>query len=164
MDPVLVWCNHASKLSNCLLVSYLLLQSPDFQRPFCPRQIRRPHSPSSPSTSRSSTSMPTYISSDCGFLNHVSRKKLQKSGRTFVVVVVRHLSVENRPGATLDSLMPPRKGSPKLVPRVLDVIKGQVCLIIGTVYMDMPLKPNVLEDIGRDVSRDRLRNSVSLSY
>ncbi|KAH9985573.1 hypothetical protein BJV77DRAFT_1031940 [Russula vinacea] len=39
-------------------------------------------------------------------------------------------------------------GSPKLVPRVLDVIKGQVCLIIGTVYMDMPLKPNVLEDIG----------------
>jgi len=41
-------------------------------------------------------------------------------------------------------------GSPKLVPRVLDVIRGQLCLIIGTVYMDMPLKPNVLEDIGRD--------------
>ncbi|KAI0282558.1 DNA polymerase alpha/epsilon subunit B-domain-containing protein [Russula aff. rugulosa BPL654] len=41
-------------------------------------------------------------------------------------------------------------GSPKLIPRVLDVIKGQLCLIIGTVYMDMPLKPNVLEDIGRD--------------
>lgn len=41
-------------------------------------------------------------------------------------------------------------GSPKLIPRVLDVVKGQLCLIIGTVYMDMPLKPNVLEDIGRD--------------
>ncbi|KAI9463390.1 DNA polymerase alpha/epsilon subunit B-domain-containing protein [Russula earlei] len=41
-------------------------------------------------------------------------------------------------------------GSPKLIPRVLDVIKGQICLIIGTVYMDMPLKPNVLEDVGRD--------------
>ncbi len=33
------------------------------------------------------------------------------------------------------------------------MIKGQLCLVIGTVYMDMPLKPNVLEDIGRDVSR-----------
>ncbi|KAI0060886.1 hypothetical protein BV25DRAFT_912021 [Artomyces pyxidatus] len=43
-------------------------------------------------------------------------------------------------------------GSPKLVPRVLDVLKGQLCYIVGTVYMEMPLKPNVLEDIGRDHS------------
>ncbi|KAI0050000.1 hypothetical protein FA95DRAFT_699604 [Auriscalpium vulgare] len=43
-------------------------------------------------------------------------------------------------------------GSPKLVPRVLDVLKGQVCYVVGTVYMEMPLKPNVLEDIGRDHS------------
>ncbi|KAH9064318.1 DNA polymerase alpha/epsilon subunit B-domain-containing protein [Lactarius vividus] len=43
-------------------------------------------------------------------------------------------------------------GSPKLVPRVLDVLKGTVCFLVGTVYMDMPLKPNVLEDIGRDHS------------
>ncbi|KAI0255404.1 DNA polymerase alpha/epsilon subunit B-domain-containing protein [Lactifluus subvellereus] len=43
-------------------------------------------------------------------------------------------------------------GSPKLVPRVLDVLKGQLCFVIGTVYIDMPLKPNVLEDIGRDHS------------
>jgi hypothetical protein len=28
----------------------------------------------------------------------------------------------------------------------------------------MPLKPNVLEDIGRDVSRDRLRNFAFASY
>ena len=42
-------------------------------------------------------------------------------------------------------------GSPKLVPRVLDVEKGQLCYIVGTVYMDMPLKPNVMEDIARDV-------------
>ena len=55
------------------------------------------------------------------------------------------------------------KGSPKLVPRVLDVLKGQLCLVVGTVYMDMPLKPNVLEDIGRDVSRDHLYPSHSLS-
>ncbi|KAH8976466.1 DNA polymerase alpha/epsilon subunit B-domain-containing protein [Lactarius hatsudake] len=43
-------------------------------------------------------------------------------------------------------------GSPKLVPRVLDVLKGNICFLVGTVYMDMPLKPNVLEDIGRDHS------------
>ncbi|CAE7184639.1 unnamed protein product [Rhizoctonia solani] len=36
------------------------------------------------------------------------------------------------------------------VPRVLDVVKGQQCYIIGTVYMDMPLKANVLEDIAQD--------------
>lgn len=43
-------------------------------------------------------------------------------------------------------------GSPVYVPRVLDVVKSQLCWILGTVYMDMPLKPNVLEDLGRDVS------------
>ncbi|PPR04960.1 hypothetical protein CVT24_010418 [Panaeolus cyanescens] len=43
-------------------------------------------------------------------------------------------------------------GNPVLVPRVLDVEKGRLCYIIGTVYMDMPLKPNVLIDIARDQS------------
>ncbi|KAH9951352.1 DNA polymerase alpha/epsilon subunit B-domain-containing protein [Amylocystis lapponica] len=43
-------------------------------------------------------------------------------------------------------------GDPTFVPRVLDVVKGQLCFIIGTVYMDMPLKPNVLEDLARDHS------------
>lgn len=38
-----------------------------------------------------------------------------------------------------------------MVPRVLDVTKGELCYIVGTVYMDMVLKPNILEDIGRDV-------------
>jgi DNA polymerase delta subunit 2 len=42
-------------------------------------------------------------------------------------------------------------GDPVAVPRVLEVTKGQLCYIIGTVYMDMPLKPNVLEDVARDV-------------
>jgi DNA polymerase delta subunit 2 len=40
---------------------------------------------------------------------------------------------------------------PVYVPRVLDVQKGKLCYIVGTVYMDMPLKPNVLVDIGKEV-------------
>ena len=43
------------------------------------------------------------------------------------------------------------EGNPVFVPRVLEVVKGKLCYIVGTVYMDMPLKPNVLEDIARDV-------------
>ncbi|KAI0083974.1 DNA polymerase alpha/epsilon subunit B-domain-containing protein [Irpex rosettiformis] len=43
-------------------------------------------------------------------------------------------------------------GNPVFVPRVLDVEKSQLSYVIGTVYMDMPLKPNVLDDIARDHS------------
>lgn len=38
------------------------------------------------------------------------------------------------------------------VSKVLDVQAGKLCYIIGTVYMDMPLKPNILEDITKEVS------------
>lgn len=34
---------------------------------------------------------------------------------------------------------------------MLDVENGKLCYIIGTIYMDMPLKPNVLEDLAREV-------------
>ena len=39
------------------------------------------------------------------------------------------------------------------VERVLDVRQGQLCWVVGTIYMDMPLKPNILEDISKDVSQ-----------
>lgn len=61
--------------------------------------------------------------------------------------------------ARLNQLRPPllenaqqtwRKRKVPHVPRVLDVVKGQQCYILGTVYMDMPLKANVLEDIAHD--------------
>jgi DNA polymerase delta subunit OB-fold domain len=39
----------------------------------------------------------------------------------------------------------------KQVDRVLDVRQGELGWIVGTVYMDLPLKPNVLEDLARDV-------------
>ncbi|KAK5123887.1 hypothetical protein LTR85_002083 [Meristemomyces frigidus] len=36
------------------------------------------------------------------------------------------------------------------VDRVLDVRQGELCWVVGTCYMEMPLKPNVLEDIGKE--------------
>ncbi|KAF8606663.1 hypothetical protein BDV93DRAFT_553821 [Ceratobasidium sp. AG-I] len=45
-----------------------------------------------------------------------------------------------------------RKEKPTHVPRVLDVVKGQLCYIIGTAYIEMPLKANVLDDIAKDQS------------
>ncbi|KAG8533128.1 uncharacterized protein KY384_001911 [Bacidia gigantensis] len=36
------------------------------------------------------------------------------------------------------------------VDRVLDVRQGELCWVAGTVFMDMPLKPNILDDLSRD--------------
>lgn len=36
------------------------------------------------------------------------------------------------------------------VHRVLDVRQGQLCWVVGTIYMDLPLKPNILEDISKE--------------
>ncbi|KAA8575198.1 hypothetical protein EYC84_004395 [Monilinia fructicola] len=36
------------------------------------------------------------------------------------------------------------------VERVLDVRQGELCWVAGTIYMNMPLKPNILEDISKD--------------
>jgi DNA polymerase delta subunit 2 len=36
------------------------------------------------------------------------------------------------------------------VERVLDVRQGQLCWVAGTIYMDLPLKPNILEDISKE--------------
>ena len=38
------------------------------------------------------------------------------------------------------------------VERVLDVRQGKLCWVAGTIYMDMPQKPNILDDISKDVS------------
>ncbi|KAL3428292.1 DNA polymerase alpha/epsilon subunit B [Phlyctema vagabunda] len=36
------------------------------------------------------------------------------------------------------------------VERVLDVRQGELCWVAGTIYMEMPLKPNILDDISKD--------------
>ncbi|KAI8064736.1 DNA polymerase alpha/epsilon subunit B-domain-containing protein [Gongronella butleri] len=42
--------------------------------------------------------------------------------------------------------------NPQYVPKCLDVQANELCYIIGTVYMDMPLKPNVLKDLSDESS------------
>jgi DNA polymerase delta subunit 2 len=37
------------------------------------------------------------------------------------------------------------------VERVLDIRQGELCWVSGTVYMEMALKPNILEDVSKDV-------------
>ena len=49
----------------------------------------------------------------------------------------------------------------KHMDRVLDVRQGELCWVAGTVYMDMPLKPDVLEDVTKDVS---LQNNIYRSW
>src|ERR1700760_884457 len=39
----------------------------------------------------------------------------------------------------------------KRVDRVLDVRQGEVCWVVGTVFMDMPLKPSIMEDLAKEV-------------
>lgn len=49
-------------------------------------------------------------------------------------------------------------GKPPLLPRILNLQRSQLCYIVGTVYLDMPLKPNVLEDMARDVGAPTFTN------
>ncbi|GHJ84295.1 hypothetical protein NliqN6_0697 [Naganishia liquefaciens] len=42
------------------------------------------------------------------------------------------------------------QGSPQLLPNILKVERSKLGYIIGTIYMEMPLKPNILEDLARD--------------
>ncbi|KAL4878443.1 DNA polymerase alpha/epsilon subunit B-domain-containing protein [Aspergillus karnatakaensis] len=36
------------------------------------------------------------------------------------------------------------------VERVLDVRQGELCWVAGTIYMEMPLKPNILDDLSKE--------------
>ncbi|KAJ3298000.1 hypothetical protein HK104_011295 [Borealophlyctis nickersoniae] len=39
---------------------------------------------------------------------------------------------------------------PPHIPRVLDVQPGEVCYVVGTLYKDMPLKPNILDEVTQE--------------
>ena len=44
----------------------------------------------------------------------------------------------------------------KQVECVLDIRQGELCWVTGTVYMDMSLKPNILEDVSKDVRSENI--------
>lgn len=60
-------------------------------------------------------------------------------------------------GPLLLKLLACGSGSPQLLPNILKVERSKLGYIIGTIYMEMPLKPNILEDLARDV---RLRRAL----
>lgn len=37
------------------------------------------------------------------------------------------------------------------MPRVLDLPQNALCYMIGTIYIDMPLKPNILDEVTAEV-------------
>ncbi|KAJ3161784.1 hypothetical protein HDU86_006555 [Geranomyces michiganensis] len=43
-----------------------------------------------------------------------------------------------------------RAAAPPGVPRVLDVRPSQICYIVGTVYIEMPLKPSILDEVTKE--------------
>ncbi|KAI0670601.1 DNA polymerase alpha/epsilon subunit B-domain-containing protein [Trametes maxima] len=104
--------------------------------------------PSTPLTRPSSTVIPPP--ENASFIIRPADKsyKHQYSNIYFVRLRALRQYVEQRAKRRWNEVA----GNPVFVPRVLDVEKGQLCFIIGTVYMDMPLKPNVLEDVARDRS------------
>ncbi|CAK9780848.1 unnamed protein product [Cutaneotrichosporon oleaginosum] len=80
------------------------------------------------------------------FIDPTSRSyKHQYSNIYFVRLVELRPIVEARAA----KLWAKVRGKPPLLPRILNLQRGQLCYIVGTVYMDMPLKPNVLEEMAR---------------
>lgn len=60
-------------------------------------------------------------------------------------------AVEEVAAAAFDDVVIAKHQATK-VERVLDVRQGELCWVAGTVYMDMPLKPSILDDVSKDVS------------
>ncbi|KAF8559488.1 hypothetical protein OG21DRAFT_1473884 [Imleria badia] len=97
----------------------------------------------------SSELLPPTANTPCFAINAQNRSyRHQYSNIYFTRLAMLKKPVLERANARWKDL----DGSPVYVPRVLDVVKSQLCWILGTVYMEMPLKPNVLEDLGRDHS------------
>lgn len=48
------------------------------------------------------------------------------------------------------------------VDRVLDVRQGELCWVAGTVYMHLPMKPNILEDLSKEVGLLALLQLINL--
>ena len=96
-----------------------------------------------------SNNMATCITCGWHSLNRLSKRSPQKHG-----VILRYAkSVLDISGIANKEFCQIAEENARRVDRVLDVRQGELCWVAGTVYMDMPLKPNILDDISKDVSR-----------
>ncbi|KAH7889789.1 DNA polymerase alpha/epsilon subunit B-domain-containing protein [Phlebopus sp. FC_14] len=111
--------------------------------------IERIPRPASPPTRCMCTLLPPTAKSPSFVIDSKNKSyRHQYSNIYFTRLAMLKMPVLERAQARWKDL----SGNPVYVPRVLDVVKSQLCWVLGTVYMDMPLKPNVLEDLGRDHS------------
>ncbi|KIJ69512.1 hypothetical protein HYDPIDRAFT_24347 [Hydnomerulius pinastri MD-312] len=105
--------------------------------------------PSTPLTRCTSTLLPATANAPSFIIDAKNKSyKHQYSNIYFTRLAMLKKPVLERAKAKWKDL----PGKPMHVARVLDVVKSKLCWVLGTVYMDMPLKPNVLEDLGRDHS------------
>ncbi|KAG0031387.1 hypothetical protein BGZ81_001295 [Podila clonocystis] len=72
--------------------------------------------------------------------------KLQYAHLYFMRLMLMRPDVLQRAKAKWESL----EHGAKHVDKVLDVQQGEISFLVGTVYMDMKLKPNILNDITKD--------------
>ncbi|KAJ7632395.1 DNA polymerase alpha/epsilon subunit B-domain-containing protein [Roridomyces roridus] len=109
-----------------------------------------PLPPTDPSLSRPLTTVLPPADSTPSFLITAADKSYKHQYANIYFIRLRNLRdlVEEKARQRWHGI----DGNPILVPKVLEVEKSQLCYVVGTVYMDMPLKPNVMEDIARDNS------------
>jgi hypothetical protein len=137
-DPVVVHCNDDCRRNVRCCCSSLYRR---FDRIWCSSKPVQ--------ATRASTTVIPLPESAPNFLIQKSNKsyKYQYSNIYFLRLQSLRRSVEE---AALEKWKNFSE-KPVMIPRVLDVVKSQLCFIIGTVYLHMPLKPNVMIDIARDV-------------
>ncbi|CAG8982156.1 hypothetical protein HYALB_00003248 [Hymenoscyphus albidus] len=108
--------------------------------------LRSPSSTTHPALTRTSTS---YLPSQTYALAKEKQYQQQYGDMYFLRLTKLKPAVEKNALEAWDGFQIAGETVQK-VERVLDVRQGRLCWVIGTIYMEMPLKPNILEDISKD--------------
>ncbi|EPE32330.1 hypothetical protein GLAREA_07463 [Glarea lozoyensis ATCC 20868] len=108
--------------------------------------LRGPSNTSHPALTRSTTS---YIPHHNFSLAKEKQYQQQFADMYFYRLAILKPAVEKVAGEAWDGFQIGQDVVQK-VDNVLGVRQGNLCWIIGTIFMDMPLKPNILDDISKD--------------
>ncbi|EHK96842.1 putative DNA polymerase subunit delta-2 [Glarea lozoyensis 74030] len=115
--------------------------------------LRGPSNTSHPALTRSTTS---YIPHHNFSLAKEKQYQQQFADMYFYRLAILKPAVEKVAGEAWDGFQIGQDVVQK-VDNVLGVRQGNLCWIIGTIFMDMPLKPNILDDISKDDKSGRIR-------